>query len=87
MSTQTLRFYVAELTELAGGSFKVVLQPSYSHGANADWSKYTPSGRIELSLTAEVAIEFYRDALHAKQTLAIEMSPTEDVPSNLGGPA
>lgn len=35
----------------------IVLQPVYSNGGeNDDWSKYTPSGKIEMCITNPVAI-------------------------------
>lgn len=30
-------------------------QPGYDPEANVDWSKYTPSGRIEMTITNETA--------------------------------
>lgn len=75
----TLRFYVASITENAGGSHSVVLQPSYKDGANSDWSKYTPSGKIDLNLSTEASIGFYQQALRAKSTVGITMEIVEDV--------
>ena len=69
-----LRFYVASVTEHAGGAHTVILLPSYKDGANAEWSKYTPSGKIELGLSTQASVDFYTEALHAKSTIAIEMS-------------
>ena len=73
MNKVTLRFYVASVTEHAGGSHAVVLQPDYKDGANKDWSKYTPSGTITLNLSTEASVEFYTTALRNKSTIAIEM--------------
>lgn len=74
----TLRFYVNTITEHAGGQHTVVLQPSYKDGANKEWAKFTPSGRIELNLSQEAAIEFYTEALRNHSTIGIEMFVTED---------
>ena len=70
----TLRFYVVSITEMAGGNHSVLLQPSYKDGVNKEWAKYTPSGKIELGLSQDAAIDFYRDALRNKSDIAIEMS-------------
>lgn len=35
----------------------VTLVPVYGDGENADWSKYTPSGKIEMCITNPTAIE------------------------------
>ena len=78
-TTMTLRFYVASLTEHAGGNWSLVLKPSYAHGANAEWSKYTPGGEINLNLSTEASVEFYQKALREKSTIGIEMSMVEDV--------
>lgn len=77
MRKVTLRFYVQSLTEHAGGNWTVVMAPSYAHGANAEWAKYTPSGTITLNLSTEAAIDFYREALRDKSTIAIEMVAVE----------
>lgn len=78
-NTVTLRFYVASLTEQAGGNHTVVLKPSYAHGINADWSKFTPSGEITLNLSTAASVEFYREALRNASTIGIEMKVVEDV--------
>jgi len=77
-SSVTLRFYVSSVTENAGGYHACVLQPSYANGANAEWSKYTPSGRIELNLSADAGVEFYVDALRNKKTIEITMTVAEE---------
>lgn len=77
-TTVTLRFYVASVTENAGGNFSVRLLPDYANGANAEWSEFTPSGTIDLNLSTAASIEFYMDALRAKSTIAIEMSIDEN---------
>ncbi len=69
----TLRFYVASVTELAGGQHNVRLQPDYKDGANKDWAKFTPAGSIELSLSQEAAVEFYVDAMRERKSIHITM--------------
>jgi hypothetical protein len=78
MKTVTLRFYVASITEHAGSHHSIVMQPSYAHGANSDWSKYTPSGKIEINLSTEASVEFYTEALRNKSTIGITMEVVED---------
>lgn len=75
----TLRFYVQSLTENAGGSYSTILAPDYKDGANKEWSKYTPAGSIQLTLSQGVAIEFYRDALRNRSTIEIEMTAVNPV--------
>jgi len=78
MSTKmTLRFYVQSVTEHAGGNHAVKLVPDYKDGANKDWSKFTPSGSIDLNLSTEASVEFYTTAMRAKSTIHIEMSVLE----------
>jgi hypothetical protein len=74
----TLRFYVQTVAEHAGGSHTVTMVPSYKDGANKDWSKYTPSGKIELSLSQEAAVEFYTNAMRDKSTVGITMEVVAD---------
>lgn len=69
-----LRFYVQSITEHAGGNHAIILQPSYKDGANSEWSKYTPSGKIELNLSTEASVEFYTEALRTKATISIQMT-------------
>lgn len=78
MSKMTLRFYVQSVTEHAGGNHQVILVPSYKDGANAEWSKFTPSGRIELNLSQDAAVEFYVDAMRANDDIHIEMGVVRD---------
>lgn len=73
MQKVTLRFYVASITEHAGGNHAIILQPDYKDGANKDWSKYTPSGTITLNLSTEASVEFYSEAMRNRSTIAIEM--------------
>lgn len=70
----TLRFYVQSITEHAGGYHQLTLAPDYKDGANKEWSKYTPAGQINLNLSTEASVEFYRDAMREKKTIHIEMT-------------
>ena len=78
MTKVSLRFYVQTVAEHAGGSHTVTLVPSYKDGANKEWSKFTPSGKIELSLSQEAAVEFYTEALRSKATIGITMEVVAD---------
>jgi hypothetical protein len=74
----TLRFHVQSVTEFAGGNKQVTLTPSYKDGANKDWAKYTPSGKIELNLSQDAAIDFYEYAMRNSQTVGITMEIVAD---------
>lgn len=78
MDKVTLRFHVQSLTENAGGSHSAVLVPSYKDGANKEWAKYTPSGRIDINLSQDAAVEFYRDAMRGSKTVGITMEIVDD---------
>jgi hypothetical protein len=74
----TLRFHVQSVTENSGGTHAVTLVPSYKDGANKQWSKFTPSGRIDLNLSQEAAVEFYTEAMRGSKTIGITMEVVED---------
>lgn len=74
----TLRFHVQSVTEQAGGYHRVNMTPSYKDGANKQWSKFTPSGNIDLNLSQDAAVEFYVDAMRAHKTIGITMEVVED---------
>lgn len=78
MQKVTLRFHVQSVTENAGGTHSTVLVPSYKDGANKEWSKYTPSGRIELNLSQDAAVDFYVEAMRDHKTIGITMEVVED---------
>ena len=81
MSTVTARFYVATIEFAAGTNAqgKVVLQPAYANGANAAWAPATPSGRIELYVNAEGALEAFDKWRLDRTDLHITMQPVEEV--------
>jgi hypothetical protein len=73
----TARFYVHQITDFGNtDNINVVLQPAYSEGQNKDWAKYTPSGKIELSVHQDAAAaDFFRELIHAKdKNIAVEFS-------------
>lgn len=76
----TARFYVAEIIDFGNvDQLRVTLQPAYGDGKNADWAKFTPSGKIELNITAGTAAEeFFRDLLRDKtRDIAVEFSAVD----------
>ena len=81
MSAVTCRFYVSEITYSAGtnASGKVVLQPAYANGANAAWAQATPSGRIELHVNAEGALEMFDKWRLDRKDLHIVMQPVDEL--------
>lgn len=56
------RFFLQSITENMGG-FQVVLQPVTRSTDDNKWSKYTPSGRLEMSITNEDAMPFFKDLM------------------------
>ena len=76
-SKVSARFYVSEITHYGNSDqSRVTLLPAYGDGQNADWAKYTPSGKVELNITAGTSAEsFFRDLLRDKaHNIAIEFS-------------
>lgn len=60
-------FYIASVNLRANGqsdpSADVVLQPVVRGEEGKKWSKYTPSGKIELTSLNSVATEWFKDRL------------------------
>lgn len=58
------RFYVSTITKHAADNFAVTLLPVVRPtNDNIEWSKYTPSGKIEMSITADGAREWFESRL------------------------
>lgn len=79
----SLRFYVQSITRTAsnsgpGDGGAVVMAPSYANGKNSDWSKYTPSGKIELQVTGP-AFAWFQDHLGKDLHIVIDDVPANDV--------
>lgn len=56
------KFKVSKITPVFGGTLEenggeIEMVPDYAGGRNADWSKYTPSGVIRMTVTNPAAIE------------------------------
>jgi hypothetical protein len=69
------QFWVQKVTKQAasGGEFTRTVelapvvrstgQPGYNPEGNIDWSKYTPSGRVELTITKDGAGEWFEERI------------------------
>lgn len=78
------RFWVQKLTKQAvsqnGIAVHVELapvvrgkgQPGYDPEANVDWSKYTPSGSIQLTLTTEAAADWFEQRIGQDVAITFE---------------
>lgn len=56
-------------------------QPGYDPEGNVDWSKYTPSGKIELSITAEAAGAAFEAAVGRDVAITFEILDALDSPT------
>ena len=78
MSTIHARFWVQKVTKQAASKGNVTrlvelapvirslpaTSPDYDDGkGNVDWAKFTPSGRIELTVSADAAGQAFEDAV------------------------
>lgn len=68
-------FYVNEVTDTASGSGKVKLN-AVAKGPYANWSKYTPSGEINIVSLNPAATEWYRERVGKDVTVEFR-DPTE----------
>lgn len=48
-------------------------QPGYDPEGNTDWSKYTPSGHIEMTVSAEAAGAIFQDAVGKDVRITFEV--------------
>ena len=81
------RFWVQKITKQAASQGNItrivelapVVRPSQLPGAdgNVDWSKYTPSGSISLTVSANAAGEWFESMLG--QDVAITFAPVDPV--------
>lgn len=74
------RFFVDQITKHARfeGS-KFTLSPvTSSKPGNSDWSKYTPSGTIELNVTNPDAIAWFEDRLGKDIAITFDDRPEEE---------
>jgi len=67
-----------ELYESPEGSGNVKLTAGNDkEGDNTDWSKWTPSGSIQMMITNPVAFKVFVDALHAKKRFYVDFTEVE----------
>lgn len=60
----TARFYVSEIRKTAADACGVTLLPVIRPtDDNIQWSKYTPSGKFEMNVTADGAREWFESRL------------------------
>lgn len=58
------RFFVASILKTASDSLAVTLLPVVRPtNDNIEWSKYTPSGKLEMNVTADGARAWFEDRL------------------------
>jgi hypothetical protein len=53
---------------------QVTLQPVYDDGANSQWSKYTPSGQLQLTITNPEAYKQFE----LGKAYFVDFSPADD---------
>lgn len=63
---------IARTVELAP-VVRSIGHPGYDPEANIDWSKYTPSGRIEMNITDLSAGEAFQDAVGKDVAITFEV--------------
>ena len=68
-------FYVDEVAETASGAGKMRLR-AVAKGDYAAWSKYTPSGEINLTCLNDRATAWFRERIGKDVTLSFD-DPTE----------
>lgn len=69
-------FYVQRVAQAANGVGEVTAQP-VAKGPYAEYSKYTPSGSLQITSLNEDASEWFRERIGKDVTLLIS-DPTED---------
>lgn len=58
------------------GKVKLVASNS-KEGDNTDWSKWTPSGSLEMHITNPPAFAFFKDAMHAGKSIYVDFNIVE----------
>lgn len=46
-------------------------------GDNTDWSKWTPSGSVQLHITNPIAFQFFKDAMQSNKRIYVDFSLVE----------
>lgn len=67
------RFYVHTITKSNTDYVQLILMPvTRKTGDNVDWSKYTPSGRLEMNVSKETgAAKWFEDKMDAGEDVGI----------------
>lgn len=78
------RFFIDEITEHSRFvGIRVKLAPVTASGArgehNREWSKFTPSGEIVLSVTNPAAMEWFKARLGRDLSISIDDRPIEEL--------
>lgn len=83
MSIIHARFWVQKVTKqaAAGGNITRTVElapvvraaPLDGSDGNVDWSKYTPSGRIEMNISADAAGQAFEDAIGKDVAITFEI--------------
>jgi len=60
------RFFVQQITKNASGYIGVQLMPAIKDEVNKDWSKYTPSGKIEMNVSPETPAAAWFESMLGK---------------------
>ena len=47
-------------------------------GDNTDWSKWTPSGSVQMYITNPSAFEFFKDAMNGNKTIYVDFNLVEE---------
>lgn len=47
-------------------------------GDNTDWSKWTPSGSIQMHITNPPAFQFFKDAMHANKAIYVDFNLVDE---------
>lgn len=80
MSVQA-RFYVSQIVKNASGYVAAHLQPVIRGDQNKDWSKYTPSGKVELNVSPETPAAAWFESMLGKD-IAITFEERDDDPAD-----
>jgi len=78
--TVRAKFYVSSVELYSSpsdsGSVKLVAGND-KEGDNTDWSKWTPSGSIQMMITNPPAFQFFKDAMHSGKRIYVDFNVVE----------
>ena len=58
----TAKVIVSGKTDVVDDQTRLVFQPDYADGANAEWAKYTPALALDMVVKGDVADQFEQGA-------------------------